>query len=210
MHFMSQLILIPFLLALSGNVLADLFLSLTLPEPLPPHPSRRWLRGLRWVSCTAALIGLVLLHASLPTLVVFTLFSITAATDLESTYLPPDAFMLGSTTLGLGLAFIQSGWPGLLDAVVAEAMCFAVLVFVVAFTGVCDSGDIKLGMQFGVAAGSLSQVFVGVMGMWLAMVIVLVMYLAYSRSPKAIRTRRIPQGPLAWIGLLLAVIWRVR
>ncbi len=205
---MILLILIPFLLALSGNVLADLFLSHALPEPLPPHPSRRWLRGLRWVCITAAVIGLALLHASLPTLIAFTLFSITAATDLESTYLPPDAFVLGSAALSLGLAFIQSGWPGLRDAVVAEAMCFVVLVFVVAFTGVCDSGDIKLGMQFGAAAGSLSQVFVGVIGMWLVMVIVLVVYLVYSRSPKAIRTFRLPQGPLAWVGLLLAVIWR--
>ena len=194
---MIQTILIPLLLSLSGNVLADLFLSHTLPEPLPPHPSRRCLRGLRWVSATTALIGLALLHASLPTLIAFALFSVTAATDLESTYLPPDAFVLGSATLGLGLAFIQSGWPDLRDAVVAEAMCFAVLVFVVAFTSVCDSGDIKLGMQFGAAAGSLSQVFVGVIGMWLAMVIVLMVYLTYSRSPKALRTRRIPQGPLA-------------
>lgn len=199
-------LLLPVMLAVIANSLADVFLNRIQPEfSVQFHWS---MRLLRWACIAVALVILGVTHATALTLIAFALFSITAATDFETTYLPPDAFTFGSTALCLLLSFAQSGWLGLRDAVVAQAMCFAVVVFVVAFSDACDSGDIKLAMQFGAAAGSLASVFVGVIGMWLAMMILLVIHVIQHGGSAAISQLRIPLGTVAWAGLLLALLWR--
>ena len=84
------------------------------------------------------------------------------------------------------------------------------MVFVVAFSSACDSGDIKLAMQFGAAAGSLANVFIGVMGMWLVMMCLLIAHMIQHRSITSISQVRLPLGPIAWVGLVIALLWRAQ
>ena len=195
-----------FALAILANLLADPFLKRIQTEF--GYTGNMPLRRLRWMCVATALPILAALHIPFSALIAVALLSITAATDLESSYLPPDAFTLGSTIICLMLSFVQSGWLGLRDAVVAQAICFAVMVFVVTFTSACDSGDIKLAMQFGAAAGSLTNVFVGVMAMWLTMMLLLVIQFVRSRSVTSLSRLRLPLGPIAWAGLVVALLWR--
>lgn len=161
-------------------------------------------------------VGLVMTGASLSTLFLFTLFSISAATDFETSLLPPDWFLYGSVVIAMILAVLSGGWPALRDVAVAQAFCFAIVTLGVAFLNLCDSGDIKLAMQFGALCGSLSAVAAGALGIWFVAVSLVLVTIVHGslRLPvrqaiqRAVRLRP-PQGPLMWAGFLLAV-WVTR
>jgi hypothetical protein len=206
-----------FALGLLANVFAELFLAFDLRRPwhlLDPACRRR--RIARWVLCMLGHAGLVIAGASLSTLLLFALFSVSASTDFELSLLPPDAFLYGSVITAIFLAGLTGGWPALRDVAVAQAFCFAVVTLGVAFLNLCDSGDIKLAMQFGALCGSLGAVAAGALGIWIvaAATVVATILLAAWRGPVRLAVQRAihqrpPQGPLMWAGYLLAM-WMTR
>jgi hypothetical protein len=159
---------------------------------------------------------LVIAGASLSTQFLFALFSISAATDFELSLLPPDWFLYGSVIVAMALATMAGGWPALRDVAVTQAFCFVVVTLGVAFLNLCDSGDIKLAMQFGALCGSLAAVATGALGIWVVAVFVVVVTAFHGawRGPARLAVQRAiqqrpPQGPLMWAGFLIAM-WVMR
>jgi len=116
----------------------------------------------------------------------------------------------GSVAVGLAAGFLTGNVAGLRDAVVAQAVCFAMMVFAVLFANAADSGDIKLLMQYGATAGSISAVGIGIAVEFVVRVGILVavciqfwiqqhdLSSAFSAASRA----RVPHGPIAWVGLV--------
>jgi hypothetical protein len=193
-----------------SNTISELLLSIDLKQPLGYlDPTHRRRRIVRWVVCVVGFLLVGLFHPSVPRLLLLEMFSVSASTDFETSFLPPDWFVYGSTLAGLAVGFFDGGVAGLRDAVVAQAVCFAMMVFAVLLANAADSGDIKLLMQYGAACGSLSAVGIGIAVEFVARVGILVVVffwlylrcrntrLAFSTSAKT----RMPHGPIAWIGL---------
>lgn len=201
-------LLVSLVFGLITNLIAEWFLQ----HDAPARP-RNTIRVLRWLGVGA---GSMLVATIIPLidLIVFCLFTISAATDFETKYLPPDSFTVGGVIAGISLTAWQRGVLGLRDVLVAQAVCFAVTVFAVALFNLCDSGDIKLAILFGVACGDLLRVVYGVIGTWIVAWL-LVLYVIGLRSLQAHSiktglkyglTLRPPLGPLLWFGLVGALI----
>jgi hypothetical protein len=201
-------------LGVLANGIAEVILACDLHQPwrrLNILAQRR--RVVRWVVCVLGHVGFAMSGASLTQLILFALFSISAATDFETTLLPPDALMFGSVIFAMAMAAFTGGWPALRDVAVAQAFCFAVVTLGVAFLNLCDSGDIKLAMQFGALCGSLGAVAAGAFGVWLVAILLVSMALLramlampFKEALQSVMRRRPPQGPLLWCGFLLATL----
>jgi hypothetical protein len=147
-------------------------------------------------------------------LLLVALFGVSASTDLETCYLPPDWFVYGATVAGCVGGYALGGVSGLRDAVVAQAVCFTVMMYGILLAGVADSGDIKLLMQYGAACGALPVVGVGItieFALRLAILVTMIVATAVvRRQPWREAFRRVaglkhPHGPVAWVGLLAAL-----
>lgn len=201
-----------FLVGLVFGLIANLIAEWFLQHDAPARP-RNTIRVLRWLGIT---VGSMLVATNIPfiELIVFCLFTVSVATDFETKYLPPDSFTIGGAIAGISLEAWQRGVLGLRDVLVAQAVCFAVTVFAVALFKLCDSGDIKLAILFGVACGNLLIVIYGVIGTWIvAWLVVLWIIGLRSLQTRSIKTGlrygltlRPPLGPLLWVGLVAALI----
>ncbi len=213
---MLNFVLWPSLLALFANAIAEWLLATNLDRPFHAlNKSERIIRILRWLLCW---FGLFIAYHIIPSplhLLPLTLFSISAATDLETKFLPPDTFLYSSVLIGCGVAFLTNGPNGLCIAIATQAICFALWTLGVAFFNLCDAGDIKLSMQFGAACGSLASVGIAGFVVWLVACGVVLMGIAIGLRTKSFREAvrcagvlRPPQGPLLWCGLLVASLWQ--
>lgn len=199
------------MLGLLSNVMAELFLAFELKRPFTVLDRvHKRIRLIRWLICMIGFLLIGLFHPSPLRLSLLALFSVSAATDFETTYLPPDWFVYGSTMAGLLVGYMTGNVIGLRDAVVAQAVCFAMLVFAVLLANAADSGDVKLLMQYGTACGSLVAVGIGVTVEFVVRVGLLIAVFAATLVAKqnvpfafsrAVEIRA-PHGPIAWIGLL--------
>lgn len=203
------------LIGLLANVGAELLLVFEL--------GRSWrlltrcqivLKAARWAGCLAGCSALGGLGLSFEVVLLCGLFSVTAATDFETTILPPDWFVYGSVLASFIVGFMRGGWLGFSHVVLAQAACFAGVVLAVRFVGLCDSGDIKLGMQYGAVCGSLMSAMVGGFFFWLAaclvVAVVAVAYVMQARSLKAVArvaSFQPPLGPLLWCGMLGSFVY---
>ena len=208
-------------LALAANLLADGFIRLDRSHGTVAFvpAKRRDIRVLRWCVCTGGLVALAVWGLSLHTLFVMTLFSVSAAIDFKTHLIPPDTYVFGCVLLNLLLVGVVDGLPPFRDAVVAQAFCFAIVTLGVAFFNLCESGDIKLAMQFGAACGSLPMVALSAAGIWLVALGLVLATFVFSLRRLPVRhalriamSLRPPQGPLMWCGLLIAhavvAFWR--
>ena len=92
----------------------------------------------------------------------------------------------------------------------AQAVCFAMMVFAVLFANAADSGDIKLLMQYGATAGNLAAVGIGIAVEFVVRVGILIaiciLYWTQQRdlssSFSTAARVRVPHGPIAWVGLV--------
>jgi hypothetical protein len=172
------------------------------------------LRLTRWVACSIGFLLVGCFNASVTVLIAFALFSVTAATDLETHRIPPDGFTYGSVLLLITLAFVAGGLPKLRDVVVAQAMCFVVMVLAVVFARAASPGDIKVLMQYGATCGSLSVVMAGLITETVLRLGLLICILGRAMRMKSDRrgaiTRglhmRLPHAPVAWVGVLAALV----
>ena len=196
---------------LVSNILAELLLSFELKQPFGLLDRvHQYIRLIRWLVCLAGFILVGLFHPSLFKLILLSLFSVSAVTDFETSFLPPDWFVYGSVVVGLAVGFIAGNISGLRDAVVAQSVCFAMMVFAVLVANTADSGDIKLLMQYGSTAGSLSAVGIGIAVEFVVRVGILIaisilfwiqthdLHSAFTAASQA----RVPHGPIAWVGLV--------
>ena len=206
-------------LALTANLLASWFIRRDQSITAPANQDELCSRVLRWCACAGGLAALAVWGLPLHTLFVLALFSVSAAADYETHLIPPDAYVFGCVLLNVLLAGVVDGASALRETVVAQAFCFAIVTLGVALFGLCESGDIKLAMQFGAACGSLPMVMLSAAGIWLAAVgLALVTFLFVLRFRSVRRALRIatsfrpPQGPLMWCGLLIShavvAFWR--
>jgi Flp pilus assembly protein protease CpaA len=193
-----------------SNVLADVYLRQA------PHITTSNLshanntRRLRQTTCLLTNVGVSLLTGSFGFCVVFAAFSVTAATDFEQRWLPPNSFMFASVIASIGLGYLASGFWGMRDVLVTQAICFALATLSVALFGHMDSGDIKVAMQFGAACGSLINLYMGLLSM--LGIGVLVLGIAFftmrlrthhSDQPRAsLASLHVPVATWAWLGLL--------
>jgi hypothetical protein len=202
-------------LSLSANVGAEVLLAMEMRRPyrsLDHH--QRILRVARWVACSMGFLLLGCFNASVIVLIAFALFSVTAATDLETCRIPPDGFTYGSVLILIALAFVAGGLPKLRDVVVAQAMCFLVMVLAVTFARAASPGDIKVLMQYGATCGSLPVVMAGLLAETVLRLGLLVCIVGHALWVKNNRrgaiTRglhmRLPHAPVAWMGVLAALI----
>lgn len=180
-------------------------------EAYARHPLGLQPRVMRWLLCVLGLVWLAWWQSSFTSLLLFGLFSVTAATDFETHYLPPDAYLYFCVVVSLSVAFLTRGPMGLRDAVVAEACAFVVVTFAALF-GALDSGDIKVAMQLGAACGSLSLANIAVVAMIAVSAIILALALAWSwlqqrsvsQALRGLAHLRVPQAAVCWVGLLAA------
>ena len=200
-------------LGMLANLLTEYFLSddLQLPFFRLESAGQRF-RIVRWGIVLVGMLGLGLAQISLSGLLIMALLTVTAATDLETKFLPPDRFVYGSTVFGVLSAWFTHGSMGLRDAVIAQGFCFAVVTLGVALFNVCDSGDIKLAMQFGAACGSLALIAQAAFWTWIAACLLFAFQLGRYRLQNSWRSAfkqaaqyRPPEGPLLWCGLMVAV-----
>lgn len=203
------------LIGLAANLAAEGFLSLEMKLPYSTLTGRqRVTRMIRWMviaggcAAVAALQG----EGGLWRAVVFGLFSVTAATDLETTLIPPDWFTWGATVAGALAGLAEGGLPGLRQAIIAQAVCFAVMTLAVVLFAAAAPGDIKLAAQYGAAAGALGAVAIAFVAEWVIRALLVAgAFAVFSRrsGPRAALDRvialRIPHGPFAWLGLCVAL-----
>ncbi len=202
-------------LSLSANVGAEVLLGMEMRRPYRSlNLRRRMLRLARWVACSLGFLLLACFNASAIVLIAFALFSVTASTDLETQRIPPDGFIYGAVSILIALAFITGGLTSLRDIVVAQAMCFVVMVLAVAFARAASPGDIKVLMQYGATCGSLPVVIGGLLAETVLRLGLLVCIIGRAMRMKDDRrgaiTRglhvRLPHAPVAWVGVLAALI----
>ncbi len=203
-----------FVLGLLANSLAEIFLAIDLKRPFADLPSPcKTLRIARWCICCIGLVALRLFNPSPLALIALALFSVTAATDLETKRIPPDWFSYGCVVLLCAMGFATGGMAGLRDGVVAQAMCFVAMVFAIVFARAASPGDVKVLMHYGATCGTLPAVGVGIIAETLARIGVLVMCIMMMRlRGKPLRTSlhrglhlRLPHAPIAWVGVWIAL-----
>ncbi len=208
-------LLLSLVLALAVNIIAEWLLAVDTDHPWQRlTPKQRTLRILRWLMLSVGLLALAAMHVSVHHTLAFALFSVTAATDFETRLLPPDRYTYGCVIVGIALASV-SGTLGFRDAVVAEAICFAVVTLSVAFFDGIDSGDIKMAMQFGAACGSLSVVGISVLMMAVVAALIpasIFILRCLQRQPLRLAAAEVahlsaPLAAIAWVGLLAAFVW---
>ena len=204
------------LLGVGSNLLADYFLRTEAAKTsVFTHFGKR---RLRWVVCILAnaLVGVMVTSPFF--IVVFALFSVTAATDFETRLLPADVFIYGCVVASLFMGYLSRGVLGFRDVLVTQAICFGITTLSVAIFGFMDSGDIKMAMQFGAACGSLFNLYLGLLAMFvvgLAMlgVVLLITMRRVDRHTGAIKHAsqfHVPVATWAWLGLvMLPVILKV-
>lgn len=209
------LLLLSLVLALAANGMAELLLAVDMDRPWRRlTPKQRVVRILRWLMMSAGLLALAVVHVPVNRMLAFALFSVTAATDFETRLLPPDTYTYGSVIVGIALASV-SGPLGFRDAVVAQALCFAVVTLSVAFFGGIDSGDIKMAMQFGAVGGSLWVVGISVLMMAVVAAAIpasIFILRCLQRQPLRLAAAEVahlsaPLAAIAWVGLLGAFVW---
>jgi len=200
-----------------ANLVAELFLALDMSKPFQGlHSKEIRLRCLRWISCLLGCGVISGLGLPISVVLLFGLFSVSAATDFETSVLPPDGFIYGAVLVSMVVGWIQSGWAGFWQVALAQAACFSVIVLAVRYLGACDSGDIKLGMQFGAMCGSLPGTVIGGLVFWLAaclaIAVAAVTFMVQARSLR-VMTRvlalQLPLGPLLWWGVLGSLAYRM-
>ena len=199
--------------AICTNLIAEVMLAHSLHQPWARlSATQRHVRQLRWVLCSTGCLVLGIQQISIGQQIVFGLFSVSAATDFETKLLPPDWYLYGSVIIGIAISGVVNGWAGVQQAILTQAFCFGVVTVGVAFFNLCDSGDIKLAMQFGCACGSLAHVLQAATVVWvIAGLVILVVAAAHVRRSGIRRSLRTaislqpPQGPLLWYGLLAVI-----
>ena len=196
-------------MGLLANLIAEWFLRIDIPRLyggsfVRARPSRLF----RWLAISAGCVAFTLCshQPDQPTGVLFirfipfTLLSVTAATDLETRFLPPDWFTAGSVIAGVVVAGTQSGIEGAIQATLAQGLCFALMTLAVVMGGNTAAGDIKLMAQLGATAGSANAVFAGLLAAGgVAAVIAVLSVIWHRRMP-----RLVPLGPIVWAGMLVA------
>jgi hypothetical protein len=215
-----------FVIGILANLIAELFLALDLSRPVWRLTGHQiCLRSLRWVSCLLGCSVTGDLGISIPVMLLFGLFSVSAATDFETSVLPPDGFVYGAVLISMAVGWMLGGWSGLGHVAIAQAFCFSVIVLAVRYLGACDSGDIKLGMQYGAVCGSLFSVMVGGFYFWLiaclVIAVVAVTRVLWARSRRSESRRsesrlaargvlalQLPLGPLLWCGVLGSLAYK--
>ena len=164
--------------------------------------ARKIKRGMRWVVSVAGLVIASMLGLTLLQIFVLGLLTVTAATDFEHQRLPPSWFLYTATIIGVIAATFTAGWIGLRNAVIAQAIWFALMTLTVMLLRRTAGGDIKVVMQYGAACGNLP---ISILGMLIASGIMLPIslgyWLIYHRS-----IQRTPLAPLTWIGAIIALI----
>lgn len=202
-------------LSVGANGIAELLLVVEMRLPfrtLNRHGQR--LRVMRWIACAVG-FGLVsFFNPSVFALIALAFFSVTAATDFETHRIPPDWFTYGAVIVLSALAFVAGGLPGFRDVVVAQALCFVIMVLAVVLVRAASPGDIKVLMQYGASCGSLPAVMVGLLaetGLRLGIVACLVTQaLRMQEDRRGALSRglhvRLPHAPVAWIGVLVALM----
>jgi len=187
---------------LLSNSLAEVLLKFELKKlfKLLDH-MHQLMRLIRWLVCLIGFILLGLFRPSQFKLLLLGLFSVSAASDFETSFLPPNWYVYGSTAVGLAVGFMA----GLRDAVVAQALCFAMMVFAVLFANAADSGDIKLLIQYGATAGSLGAVGIGIAVVFVVRIGMLIAKWIHYRMQQrdlssefsAASRARVPHDPIA-------------
>ena len=171
----------------------------------------------RWVAVFGGLLVLAFLHLPFMQLVFVGLFAVSAGTDFETTYLPPDWYVYGCTALNIGVAYL-SGVEAFRAVVVTQALCFGLAVFL-AYLGAWAGGDVKLLMQYGAAAGSLpiagvALVIEQLFRIGYLMLLYVVKLVTHRNSSVAwARTKSAsigPHGGVAFAGLILALAFAGR
>jgi hypothetical protein len=173
-----------------------------------------YLRMSRWAVCSLGFGLLGCFNPSVLPLIAFTLFSVTAATDLETRRIPPDWFTYGSVLVLSALAWMAGGVPGLRDVIVAQTLCFVGMVLAVVLARAASPGDIKVLMQYGATCGSLPVVMAGLLvETFLRLGLVLCIAgnaLRVQGDRRGALSRgmriRLPHAPVAWFGVLVALI----
>jgi hypothetical protein len=208
-------VLLSLAIGIGANGIAEVLLALEMQ--LPFHSldrSRRRLRMLRWAICVLGFGLLGLVNPSVVALIALALFSVTAATDFETRRIPPDWFTYGSVVVLCGLGFAVGGLSGFRDVVVAQALCFAVMVLAVVLARAASPGDIKVLMQYGAACGSLPAVIVGLIAETLLRLGLVACLVAQALGVQGDRRGtlmrglhiRLPHAPVAWFGVLAALM----
>lgn len=202
-------------LAVIANVGADLFLLADhhLSYRSLPAKAKR-LRLARWVLCVAGLLVAGLVNHSPFVLINLALFTITAATDLETKRIPPDWFTYGCVVLACAFGYVTGGVPGLRDVVAAQAICFAIMVTAVLFARAASGGDVKVLMQYGASCGSLPYVIIGIFVETAVRVVVVALGLGRAivlggdrrTEVRNVLRMQLPHAPVAWVGVMSAVI----
>lgn len=205
------------LCGLLANICAELFLALDMKLAFARlDPCGRRLRIMRWIICLAGFGFVSLFDPSPIALLALVLFSITAATDLETRRIPPDWFTYGSVVALCLAAFFSGGLLALRDVVVAQALCFVAMVLAIVLARAASAGDVKVLMQYGAACGSLPAVMLGLIAetaLRLALFAgIVVRALGVHGDRRAALTRglrvRLPHAPVAWVGVVAALVAR--
>jgi hypothetical protein len=198
-----ETLILPALVSLLANLTADRILatryriSFTLDTT-----DRRVVRALRWLLTTLGLVAATLAGLSLWQLVVLGLLAVSAGTDLEHLRLPPSAYIYTATVIGVVAAFLQTGWDGAREAIVAQTVWFALMTLTVMLLRRTAGGDIKLMMQYGAACGNLPLSLIGmIIASGVMIPISLIYWLRFRRA-----IPRTPLAPLAWLGALVALL----
>jgi len=209
---MLNLLLCSLICAVLANGVAEFILAFDIGLPYARlTPKSQLIRLFRWLASSMGCILLGVGQVPVGYQLLFALFSISAATDFETKTLPPDAFLFSAVIVGVIVHGSLNQGPSLQQAILAQAFCFAVVTLGVALFNICDSGDIKLAMQFGAASGSLPHVLFGTGVVWLVACAVILVATAIQLHEVGLKaalrsatTLHPPQGPLLWCGLLVA------
>jgi hypothetical protein len=170
---------------------------------VPFTDAQRQRRVWRWVLCFVSLMALAVFTAlSIPQLTLAALFAVTAATDFECKRLPWDWFLYGSVIAGIGVGFVERGWLGFRDAVIAQAILFAAMTLTVIFLRQTAGGDIKLMMQYSAACGHVTTAMLGIVVSGLAMLLISLTYRLITRRTLT----KVPLAPATWVGLVGAFL----
>ena len=214
-HLTWDVVLLCLCLGTAANVVAELFLAIDLHHPyrLLSVPAKR-LRWARWLLCPSGLFLAGLFNQSPFALTNLALFTVTAATDLETKCIPPDWFTYGCVVLAGVLGLVANGVVGLRDVVVAQAICFAIMVTAVIFAHAAAGGDVKVLMQYGASCGTLSLDVVGI-AVETAVRVVIITFASiwaiahgrhWHRTVHNVLHMRLPHAPVAWLGVLSAIV----
>jgi len=216
--------IIGLVLGLIANLVSEAFLTFDPVMHLPMQrllPRQRQLRLLRWV---IAFFGLGIVGAAPQTgrgtfgvfgasnthdmrmpwdrLIAITLMTVTASTDFECRLLPPGWFIYSAVIFGVISPVFRAGISGVIDSAVVQALCFGLgVLFALLGQGRStrmDPGDIRALQQLGSAAGSLSLLWIVVLGF---SALYLVVHGAFTVARRKLTA--IPLATVVWSGLIV-------